>query len=80
MKKNIGFVGRGARGLIGIVFVFVAAKNYFSSSTASFLFFLVGLILIIESMLGFCLLKKIFKKKSATIKQNADEMQMPPRS
>lgn len=71
MERNVGVLDKIIRGVVGLGLIFVSAYDFFGSGTVSVVFFILGLILILESMFGFCFLYKIFgintnKKKSVT--------------
>ena len=59
MEKNIGTLDKVIRGIVGLGFIFVAANNYVGSNTFSVIIFILGLILIFESMFAFCFVYKI---------------------
>lgn len=58
MRQNIGTVDKIIRGVLGLFLIYIASVNYGSSAVISAIAFVAGLILILTSMFGFCLLYK----------------------
>jgi len=59
MEKNIGTWDKIIRGIVGLGFIFFAAKDYIGSDVFSVIIFILGLILIFESMFAFSFVYKI---------------------
>ncbi|MEW6617183.1 MAG: DUF2892 domain-containing protein [Patescibacteria group bacterium] len=56
MKKNVGTVDKIIRGILGLVFIYFGVFFYTTSVVLSIVLFVIGLLLIITSMTGFCFL------------------------
>jgi len=56
MKKNVGTVDKIVRGILGLVVIYLGVFFYATSSVLSIVLFVIGLLLIITSMTGFCFL------------------------
>lgn len=67
----MGVLDKIIRGVAGLGLIFVSANDFVGSGAISVIFFVLGLILIFESMFGFCFVYKILgvntnKKKPVT--------------
>lgn len=78
MERNLGTLDKIIRGIVGLGLVFVSANNFIGSGFVSGILFIVGLVLIFESMFGFCFLYKIFGIN--TNKRNESEGEVPPQA
>lgn len=71
MKQNIGVLDKVVRGVLGLGCVYIAANIYADARATSIIFFIIGFVLIITSMTGFCLIYKLFGIR--TKKENSGE-------
>lgn len=58
MKQNIGTVDKMIRGVLGLFLIYIAAAN-FQNGVLSGIAFVIGFLLILTSMFGFCFLYKL---------------------
>jgi len=54
MKKNVGTVDKIVRGILGLILIYLGVFFYATNLVLSIILFIVGLLLIITSMTGFC--------------------------
>ncbi len=74
MKKNIGTVDKIIRGVLGLILIYVGGSVYTTNQVLSIIFFVVGLLLIITSMVGFCFLYTLL---GITTKKESSEPPSP---
>jgi hypothetical protein len=58
MKQNVGAVDKMIRGVVGLFLIYIAAAN-FQNGVLSGIAFVIGFLLILTSMFGFCPLYKL---------------------
>ncbi len=77
MKKNIGTVDKIVRGILGLVLIYLGVSLYATNQVLSIVLFIIGLLLIITSMTGFCFLYTVF---GVSTKKNVIEPPIIPQS
>jgi hypothetical protein len=76
MNKNVGAIDRVIRFIIGLVLLY--GGYYFGISTiVGIVLIVLGAISFIESLIGFCLIYKIFGISTAKPKMPQDQPQQP---
>ncbi|MHB8232524.1 MAG: YgaP family membrane protein [bacterium] len=58
-KRNVGMAGRIIRGIVGIIILVIGIYEVGPSAILGIILIIVGLVLVITAITGFCLLNRI---------------------